>query len=157
MKVCKYLTQMTNSARLAELTTGILCVSFPELGVLLRGRTRRPSIEASTGVRNGRYRLQDAGIHNLRPGLFIRTPNIGTTSSTLRRPGGWVGSTTAGSATADGGGRLHQYVELDGVNFIHRPAAAVTVESRILQQHSGRDLGDIKVTKGVKLDSTTIV
>ncbi|KAK7699518.1 hypothetical protein SLS64_011656 [Diaporthe eres] len=142
---------------LAELTTGILCVSFPELGVLLRGRMRRPGIEASTRVRYGQYRQQEAGIHNLRPKLFIRTPNIGTTSSTLRRAGGWGGTTTAGTVRAGDGGRLHQYVELDGVNFIHRPAAAVTVESRILQQHSGRDLGDIKVTREVKLDSTTIV
>lgn len=154
---CNSLTQITNSTRLAELTTGILCVSFPELGVLLRGRMRRPGIEASTGVRDGRYREQDAGFHNLRPRLFIWTPNVRTTASTLRRAGAWGRTMTAASASEGGGGRLHQYVELDGVNFIHRPAAAVTVESRILQQSSGRPLGDIEITREVKVDSKSIV
>lgn len=64
---------------------------------------------------------------------------------------------TAASASEGGGGRLHQYVELDGVNFIHRPAAAVTVESRILQQSSGRSLGDIEITREVKVDSKSMV
>ncbi|KAL2291504.1 hypothetical protein FJTKL_12890 [Diaporthe vaccinii] len=142
---------------LAELTTGILCVSFPELGVLLRGQVRRPGIEASTGVREGQYRQQDAGFHNLRPRLFIRTPNVGTTASTLHRAGGWGGTMTADSAREGGGSRLHQYVELEGVNFIHRLAAAVTVKSRIMQQHSGMFLGDIEVTREVKMDSNTTV
>ncbi|KAG6355006.1 hypothetical protein INS49_004087 [Diaporthe citri] len=142
---------------LAELTTGILCVSFPELGVLLRGRMRRPGVEASTGVRNGRYRQQDAGFHNLRPRLLIWTPRTAPTASTLRRAGGWGGTTTVGSAGADGGGRLHQYVELDGVNLIHHPAAAVTVESRIMQQHCGRCLGDMEAMRVVKVNSDTIV
>lgn len=82
---------------------------------------------------------------------------MAATASTLRGVGGWGGATTTDSARADGGGLLHQYVELDGVNFLHRPATAVTVDGWIRQQHRDGSPGDIEVTGEVKPDSNIIV
>lgn len=151
------LTYNTRPARLAELTTGILCVSFPELGVLLRGRVRRHSFEASTGIREGRYRQQDAAFPNLRPRGFMWTSGIAATSSHSRRVGGWAGTTTVASARSDGDGRWHQHVEMDELNLIDRPANAVIIESsRGLQPHPGGSPSDIEVTREVKVDLDTI-
>lgn len=139
----KCLTHKPQPTRLAELTTGILCVSFPELGVLLRGRMRRPSMEASTGIREGRYRQQDAAFPKSRPRPFLWAASIAATAASTRK---------------DGGGRRHQHVELDELNLIDHPANAVIIEgSPGVQPHPGMSPRDIGVTREVMVDLNTMV
>lgn len=120
---------------LAEITTGVLCVSFPELGLLLRGGKRGPSMEASTGIREGRYREQNAAFKGVRHSLW-----------------------TSGKRSRGGGGGEYEHVELDELWLINRPANVVSVKSgHPVHQNPGRSPGDVEVTREVKVDSASIV
>ncbi|KAL1870762.1 hypothetical protein Daus18300_005082 [Diaporthe australafricana] len=128
---------------LAELTTGILCVCFPELGLLLKGEKRRPSVEASTGIREGRYRQQDAAFNGAHHNLLTLTTSLRTTRAMANAspgPGpGWNGGvTTMVTSTKgdDGAGGQCEHVELNEVKLIKRPAAAVIVEDGCPVQQS---------------------
>lgn len=152
---------------LAELTTGILCVSFPEIGVLFKGGKRRPSVEASTAVREGRYRREDAVFSRVRHKLWTWTTSLSTTLATVNTspeegPGGWKGgaTTTVASAKGEGGGGggQHEHVELDEVKLINRPATALSIEGgRPGHTNTGRGPGDVEVTREVRVDSTIMV
>lgn len=112
-------------------------MSFPELGLLLRGGKRRPGMEASTAIREGRYREQNAAFKGVRHSLW-----------TSGKRGGGGGS-----------GGEYEHVELDEVGLISRPANVVSVESsqQVHQTPGGRSPGDLEVTKEVRVDSTSIV
>lgn len=109
-------------------------MGFPELGLLLRGGKRRPSMEASTGIREGRYREQDAAFNGMRHSLW-----------------------TSGKRGGGSGGE-YEHIELDEVGLISRPANVVSVESgQQVHQTPGRSPGDLEITKEVKVDSTSMV
>lgn len=153
---------------LAELTTGILCVSFPELGVLLKSGKRRPSMEASTRIREGRYREQDAAFGGIRHKLWTWTSTLSNTLATVNTTSGpeagsgWKGGDTTMVTSAkgygSGGNGQHEHVELDEVKLINRPATAVSVEGgRQVQPNSGRSNGDVEVTREFRVDSASMV
>lgn len=135
-----YLTHGIRFTRLAELTTGILCVSFPELGVLLNGGIRRPRKQASTGIREGRYRDQEAVFNGVRHRLWSCTTSLRATLATVNtsnvvEPGVCHGSskTTATSSKdggGGGGGGQHEHVERVEVELevIDRPTTALIVD-----------------------------
>lgn len=107
-------------------------MSFPELGLLLRGGKRRPSMQASTGIREGRYRERNAAFKGVRHSLW----------ASGKRGGG-------------GSGGEYQHVELDEIGLISRPANVVSVERG--DQTRGRSPGDVEVAREFKVDSTSIV
>lgn len=110
-------------------------MSFPELGLLLRGGKRRPSMQASTGIREGRYRERNAAFKGVRHSLW-----------------------TSGKRGGGGGGGEYEHVELDEIGLISRPANVVSVESgQPVHRTRGRSPGDVEVAKEFKLDSTSIV
>lgn len=109
-------------------------MSFPELGLLLRGGKRRPSMEASTAIREGRYREQDAAFKGVRHSLWTSGKRVG------------------------GSGGEYEHVELDEVCLISRPANVVNVESgQPVHQTPGRSPGDVEATREVRVDSPSIV
>jgi len=102
--------------------------------MLLRRGKRKPSMEASTGIREGRYREQNAAFNGVRRSLLTSDK--------------WAG----------GGGGEYEHVELDEVRLVNRPATAVSIEgSRMMQQSPGRSTGDVEVTRDVGMNSTTMV
>lgn len=109
-------------------------MSFPELGLLLRGGCkRRSSMEASTGIREGRYREQNAVFKGLRHSLWT-------------------------SGKRGGGGVEFEHVELDEVRLINGPANVVSVESgHPVPQIPGKSPGDVEVTREFRVDSGSIV
>ncbi|KAG6363355.1 hypothetical protein INS49_008452 [Diaporthe citri] len=91
-------------------------------------------MEASTGIREGRYREQNAAFHGVRHSLW-----------------------TSGKRGSGGGGE-YEHVELDEVGLINRPANVVSVESsQPGHQTPGSSHGDVEVTRGVRVDSASIV
>ncbi|POS74520.1 hypothetical protein DHEL01_v207087 [Diaporthe helianthi] len=119
---------------LAEIATGILCVSFPELGSLLRRGKRRPSMEASTAIREGRYREPNAAFNGVRRSLWTADK--------------W----------ASGGDGVREHVELDEIRLVNHPANVVIVEGgEPVNQGPARTSGDLKVTKEVRVESASIV
>lgn len=132
-----FLTYGTRFTRLAEITTGILCVSFPELGLLLRGGCKRKSsMEASTGIREGRYREQNAVFKGLRHSL-------------------WTSGKRGGGGSD---GVEYEHIELDEVRLINGPANVVSVESgQPVPPTPSKSPGDVEVTKEVRVDSASIV
>lgn len=164
----KSLTQGTRPIRLAELTTGILCVSFPEIGVVFKGRKRRPSAQASTGIRDGRYRREDAAVFGgVRKKMRTWTTSLSTTlaevnTSSEPTTSRWKdgdGTTTVTSVKEDGGGGgQRDHFELDEVNLINPPATAVSVEGgRTWQNNAARGPGEVEVMREVRVDSASIV
>lgn len=115
-------------------------MSFPELGLLLRGGCkRRSSMEASTGIREGRYREQNAVFKGLRHSL-------------------WTSGKRGGGGSGGSDGVEYEHVELDEVQLINGPANVVNVESgHPVPQTPGRSPGDVKVTREVNVDSASIV
>ncbi|KAG8162132.1 hypothetical protein KVR01_007897 [Diaporthe batatas] len=119
---------------LAEVATGILCVSFPELGLLLRRGRRRPSMQASTGIREGRYREQNAAFNGMR--------------RSLRTVDKWA---------SRGGGKC-EHVELDEVRLVNPPVNAVIVEGRKPVRHDlAMSSRKVEITRQATLDSASIV
>lgn len=92
-------------------------------------------MEASTGIREGRYRVQNAAFNGVRHSLW-----------------------SSGKKTGSGGGGEYEHVELDEVGLINRPANVGSVESgQPVHQTPERSPGDFEVTREVKVDSASIV
>lgn len=91
-------------------------------------------MQASTAVREGRYREQNAAFKGVRHSLW----------TSGKRGGGGAGE--------------YEHVELDEVGLINRPANVVSVESsQKVHQTPGRSPGDLEATKEVRVDLTSIV
>lgn len=91
-------------------------------------------MEASTAIREGRYREQNAAFKGVRHSLW-----------------------TSGKRGGGGGGE-YEHVELDEVGLINRPANVVSVESsQQVHQTPGRSPGNLEATKQVRVDSSSIV
>lgn len=91
-------------------------------------------MEASTAVREGRYREQNAAFKGVRHSLW-----------------------TSGKRGGGGGGGEYEHIELDEVGLINRPANVVSVESsQQVHQTPGRSPGDLEATKEVRVDLSSI-
>ena len=76
---------LTRRPRLAELTTGVLCVCFPEIGVLFKKSTWSRK-KVSTAVLEGRYRHEDAMFQGpSKLTRFTASVSHGTLSGTTRK------------------------------------------------------------------------
>ncbi|KAI3397662.1 hypothetical protein diail_10533 [Diaporthe ilicicola] len=149
-----------------ELTTGTLCVSFPELGVLVRGEWRRRSVKASRGIRERRYRQQDAVFNGVRQNLWTWTTSSNNNPAMMERsPGreaGWDGYGTTMTVTSDNGNHAgagqYKHVELEEFNLIQLPPTTIIVEGgRLGQQNPWTSSGDVHVTRQIKMDATSMV
>lgn len=101
-------------------------------------------MEASTGIREGRYRQQDAAFYDIRRRLSMLNTRMAATAST--------------SGKADDGSGRYQHIELEDLNLISRPATAVIFDgSKMVQQYPVRSIGDMKVTRKGKVDSNSMV
>lgn len=168
--VPRYIQSLTHGirlTRLAELTTAILCVSFPELRVLLNGSMRRPRKQASTGIREGRYRDQGAVFNDVRHSPWSLTTSLRVTLATVdtsyvEEAGGCNGAskTTISSADDDGGcGGRHEHVERVEVELeiINRRMTALIVENGQLVKHTPMGSpGEVEIAREIGVDSNMV-
>lgn len=131
---------------MAELTTGVLCVSFPEMGVLFKKSTWATK-KASTAIVEGRHREEDTVYQG--PSQFKRFTTSITTHGTVS------GSTKVGSHW--GGTQL----ELDEMNLIGGQGGVESRDGTHKDQHHQQQQqqwrGNVEVTREVRIDSSSMV
>ena len=136
------LTSYTKNNRLAELTTGILCVSFPELGPLVKKKKRRKPGEPSSSIVKGKHKHEDAVFRGKRPTQGFDFSTIMSNSTRKLDSEPYIeleeGDTFAVQCTAQGGSGSSDHKQSP-------------------DHHHQQGQGDIAVTQEVKVDSRSIV
>lgn len=128
---------------LAELTTGILCVSFPEMVVIFKKKAFA-SREASTSIRKGRYRKDDA--------VYQGPARHNKFKTSISYGGSTLGDTRLSKADNTG-----TQLELDEVNLIDGQGAPDSNADGRQENQRWPGSGEVEVTREVRVNSSSIV